>query len=146
MLVYSLDGTVSMSGSRLWVGIPNSGEARYRVDAAAGGALNVSWDEAEGGVGRTGRVVLEVLDGRGEHDELVITSPRTIRVSEDGTVALTLSEYAQVGGALSALPGMLAGLEGRIAALEAMVALIGAPVPDEATSCTGTTYPSGEGE
>ena len=60
-----MDGTVSMRGSRLWVGIPNSGEARYRVDTGAGGTLHVSWAEAEGGVGRTGRVVLEVLDGRG---------------------------------------------------------------------------------
>ena len=129
MLVDSLDGMVSMSGSRLWVGIPNSGEARYRVDPGAGGTLSATWAEAEDEGGRTGRVILEVPDGHGEHDELVITSPRTIRVSEDGTVALTLSEYAQVSAALPAIGAKLAGLEDRIALLE--------PVPD---------YPSVDGE
>ena len=133
MLVDSLDGTVSMSGSRLWVGIPNSGEARYRVDPGAGGTLNVGWAEAEDEVGRTGRVVLDVPDGHGEHDELVVTSPRTIRVSEHGTVALTLSEYVQVSGAFPAIGAKLSEFEGRIAELEAWC-----------EQCKGPVDPDGE--
>ena len=141
MLVNSLDGMVSMSGSRLWVCIPNSGEARYRVDPGAGGTLSATWAEAEDEGGRTGRVILEVPDGHGEHDELVITSPRTIRVSEDGTVALTLSEYVQVSGAFPAIGAKLSELEVRVAALEAMC---GAPVALNVTIPGTGTGPSGE--
>ena len=141
MLVDSLDGTVSMSGSRVWVGIPNSGEARYRVNPGAGGTLNVGWAEAEDEVGRTGRVVLDVPDRHGEHDELVVTSPRTIRVSEDGTVALTLSEYVQVSGAFPAIGAKLSELEVRVAALEAMC---GAQVALNVTIPGTGTGPSGE--
>ena len=143
MLVRSLDGTVSMSGSRVWVGIPNSGEKRYRLGAGAGGTLSATWAEAEDEGGRTGRVILEVPDRHGEYDELVLTSPRTIRVSEDGTVSLTLSEYVQASGALSAIPAMLGELEARVAALEAMC---GAPVALNVTIPGTGTGPSGEVE
>ena len=146
MLVRSLDGTVSMSGSRVWVGIPNSGEFRYRVDPGYGGTLSATWAEAEDEGGRTGRVILEVPDGHGEHDELVITSPRTIRVSEDGAVSLTLSEYVQVSGALSAIPAMLGELEARVAALEKTVAAhpMVALNPENVTISDEGTGPSGE--
>ena len=123
MILRSVDGLVAMGGKELAVAIPAAGEVRYEVSpGSVGGRLDVLIPEDQEET--LGRVILVV----GE-DELVITSPRTIRVSEDGTVALTLSEYVQVGAALPAIGAKLAGLEERIALLE--------PVPD---------YPYVEGE
>ena len=128
MILRSVDGLVAMSGKELAVAIPASGDVRYEVSPGGmGGCFDVVIPKEQEET--RGRVILEVPDGHGEHDELVITSPRTIRVSEDGTVALTLSEYAQVSAALPAIGAKLAGLEDRIALLE--------PVPD---------YPSVDGE
>ena len=139
MILRSVDGSVELVGLRMSIGIPKSGDARYTLDSGAGGQLNVSWMHSPCVDGQSGRVILVV----GE-DELVVTSPRVLDITGDGTVSLTLSEYVQASAALSAIPAKLAGLEGRIAVLEAKVALIGAPVPDEAHSGEGTSYPSGE--
>ena len=128
MILRSVDGLVAMSGKELAVAIPAAGEVRYEVSpGSVGGRLDVLIPEDQEKT--SGRVILVVPDGTGGSDELVVTSPRTIRVSKDGTVSLTLSEYVQVGAALPAIGAKLAGLEERIALLE--------PVPD---------YPSVEGE
>ena len=140
MILLSVDGTVSVSGSRLSVCIPSSGEARHQVEPGWGGTLYANWADPPDAGGCSGRVVLEIPDRNGEYDELVLTSPRVIRVSEEGTVSLTLSEYAQVSGAFPAIGEKLGELEVRIAELEAMVGL--RPQMPE----TGTSSPSGEKE
>ena len=142
MILRSVDGLVAMSGKELAVAIPASGDVRYEVSPGGmGGCFDVVIPKEQEET--RGRVILEVPDGHGEHDELVITSPRTIRVSEDGAVSLTLSEYVQVSGALSAIPAMLGELEARVAALEAMC---GAPVALNVTIPGTGTGPSGEVE
>ena len=135
MILRSVDGSVELVGQWMGIGIPASGDARYTLSARGGGCLDVSWLHSLCVGEQSGRVILVV----GE-DELVVTSPRTIRVSEDGTVALTLSEYVQASAALSAIPAKLGELEGRIAALEAQVGLMGAPIPGEVPTGEGTTY------
>lgn len=120
MILRSVDGLVAMGGKELAVAIPAAGEVRYEVSpGSVGGRLDVLIPEDQEET--SGRVILVVPDGTGGSDELVVTSPRTIRVSEDGTVSLTLSEYVQASAALSAIPAKLGELEGRIAALEADV-------------------------
>ena len=71
---------------------------------------------------------------------LVILADCTL-IQTDTFVALTLSEYVQVSGALSAIPAMLGELEARVAALEAMC---GAPVAFNSTIPGTGTGPSGE--
>ena len=121
MILRAIGGSVELVGSRMSIGIPKSGDARYTLDPGAGGLLNVSWLASPCVDDQCGRVILVVPDGKGGLDELVITEPRVLDISADGTVALTLSEYVQASAALSAIPAKLGELEGRIAALEAEV-------------------------
>lgn len=135
MILRTVDGRVAMSGKELAVAIPESGEARYEVSPGTiGGRLDVLIPEGQS-VG--GRVILGVPDGQGEFDELVITSPRTLEVDASGRVALTLSEYVQVGGALSAVAEKLGEFEARLSALEHLV------TPEAPETMPG---PSGEEE
>ena len=128
MILRFVDGLVAMVGKELAVAIPAAGEVWYEVSpGSVGGRLDVLIPEDQEKT--SGRVILVVPDGKGRLDELVITSPRTLEITGDGTVALTLSEYVQASAALSAIGAKLAGLEARIALLE--------PSPD---------YPSVEGE
>ena len=145
MILRSADGLVAMSGKELAVAIPSAGEVRYEVSpGSVGGCLCILIPEGQDET--LGRVILVVPDGAGSSDELVITSPRTLEVTAGGKVALTLSEYVQASGALSAIPAKLGEFEGRIADLEALVGLMGTPVEGEVPTGEGTTYPSGEGE
>ncbi len=142
MILRSVDGSVELVGTRMSIGIPASGDARYILDAGAGGRLNVSWMHSPCAVEQSGRVILVV----GE-DELVITSPRTLEVTEDGNVALTLSEYVQASAALPAIGTKLGEFEARIAALETAVSRVSdEPLQPADLNETGTTCPSGEGE
>lgn len=139
MILRTADGLVAMSCKELAVTIPVAGEVRYEVSpGSVGGSLCILIPEGQNET--LGRVILEVPDGAGGSDELVVASPRTLEVTAGGKVALTLSEYVQASGALSAIPAKLGEFEARIAELEAMVGL--RPQMPE----TGTSCPSGEGE
>lgn len=141
MVVRSFDGRIAMSGKDVALAIPNTGEVRYEVLAGKhGGRLDVLIPDGETG---GGQVVLLVQDGKGEYDELVVTEPRVLVMDSDGRVKLTLSEYVQVGNALSGIGAKLSEFEGRIAVLETQLSLLGAPALVTRTA-DGTTYPSGE--
>lgn len=136
MILRSVDGLVAISGKELALAIPVSGDVRYEVSpGSVGGRLDVLIPEDQDET--LGRVILVV----GE-DELVITSPRTLEVTADGTVSLTLSEYIQLGNALSAIPAKLGEMEWRVAALEAAAG--GSPAPLNVTISGEGTGPSGE--
>ena len=74
-----------------------------------------------------------------DDDVMVISEPKRIVFGPDGTVMLTITDYIQLGAAMQHIPGKLGEFEARIAALEAAVSLIGAPVPDEVPTSTGTS-------
>lgn len=125
MILRSVDGSVELCGTRMGIGIPASGDARYTLCGGSGGHLNVSWRDSPCVQEQSGRVILEVADGAGGSDELVITSPRTLEIAADGTVALTLSEYVQAAGAFPAIGAKLGELQKALA--EARKELEGRP-------------------
>lgn len=127
MILRSVDGSVELCGTRMGIGIPASGDARYILDGGLGGYLNVSWLHSPCVQEQSGRVILEVADGKGGSDELVITSPRTLEIAADGTAF----DCCEAGRA-----------EVRIAELEKTVAAH----PENVTISDEGTGPSGEGE